>query len=110
MDAAYVLARNVKWLMTEYCYTERELAQASGVSAKTINNIKNARHGVKLDVIEAVAAAFGLSVSMIMGWNLPEIFHVKRAAESILEAFAAASDDSRELILLVAKHEAERAK
>lgn len=106
--AAEVLASNLNWLMAEHRYTERDLEKASGVSAKTINNIKNARHGTKIDVIEAVAAVFGLSVSLILSERLHNVYTEREKAERLADIFESASDDSRRLIMLVAEHESGR--
>lgn len=100
------LARNLNFLMEKYDYSEKEMERRSKVSAKTINNMRNAKHTATIENTEKVAAVFGLS-----GWQLiipglsPDLVESK-GLKSTVDSFAAADADGRTAIQRVAEREA----
>lgn len=100
------LARNLDFLLKHFGYSERALEARCGVSAKTINNMRNGRHKATVDNTERVAAAFGLD-----GWQLivpcdPKELLAGASLKKTLDAYNAADDEGREAIRRVAEREA----
>jgi transcriptional regulator with XRE-family HTH domain len=100
------LARNIRYLMKRAEWSESELARRSGVSQKSINNILNLVHSPKLETVDAIAEAFGLTGWHLIMPNLPDDLLTSRTLEGLVRSYVKASDDGRELINRVAEREA----
>lgn len=56
------IAANVKARMQMLGWSAPVLAKRAGISAKTLNNVLNARHAVQFDMLCRIADALGLQV------------------------------------------------
>lgn len=56
-----VLRDNLRLLMRRDEVDTKSVSQKSGLDKKTINNVLNARHEPRLDVLDAIAKVFGVS-------------------------------------------------
>lgn len=104
--AQEVLARNIRGLMDLRHWKERELANKSGVSQKTINNILHCRAATTMKNMDAIAGAFGLQ-----GWQLllPEIpvdIIANHSLAEIIDFYARSSTEGRKNIHRIAENEA----
>jgi transcriptional regulator with XRE-family HTH domain len=101
------LARNLNFLMDKYGYSEKEMERRSGVSAKTINNMRNAKHTATVENAEKVAQVFGLDgwQILIAGLTL-DLMERNSKLKTTIENYAAADSEGRESIERVAEREA----
>jgi transcriptional regulator with XRE-family HTH domain len=102
-----VLASNLRHLMTSNGHSEPALARLSGVSQKTINNILNHRTSVTLDNIELIAQVYGLYGWHLIMPNLPDDLITSPSLDQLYRSYAAASDEGRRHINMVADREAQ---
>lgn len=103
------LARNLRYLMDKKGWSYAQLSEktAGEVSAKTIGNMLNQVGSPRIDNVDAVARAFGLT-----GWHLimPDLLTDLENGTSIarlVEAYVHSSADGRRHIERVADREAE---
>src|SRR3546814_17316263 len=66
------LSANLRMLMQRAKWSERDLAQKSGVSQKTINNMLNERTQPGLDNVQMVAEAFNLNLMHLISETLEQ--------------------------------------
>lgn len=102
------LARNVRLLMQLREWDQPALAKAAGVSQKTISNVLNERTSVQLDVVEAIAQAFGLNGWHLIMPNLDRELLSNGTLANLITRFVQASPEGRTLISLMADREASR--
>lgn len=100
------LARNLNFLMAKYDYSERDIEKRSGVSAKTVNNMRNAKHTGTIQNADKIAAVFGLDGWQLIIPGLPESLLESPALRNTVENNAAVDPDGRAAIQRVAEREA----
>lgn len=100
----HILARNLKSLIADEGITIPEVARRAGVDRKTVWNQVNARTDPRPEHVAAVAKVFGLEASML----LSDAFRPEMAKDAnlkkLLELYAIANTDGRDLILRVAEN------
>lgn len=67
------LAANVRALMASRSWVQTDLAKASGVAQRTVSNILMGKHGTRLDVVDSIAKAFGLTAADLLDERLPNV-------------------------------------
>lgn len=103
----FTIARNVEALRKHHGWSQHVLAQKSGVSQSTISNIESPeratpRYSPTTDNVDAVAAVFGVS-SSILSMPLPlELLLDFGKASHLLETYASATPNERQAIDAVA--------
>lgn len=100
------VADNLRGLMVLRQWSEYDLAKASGVAQKTINNILNMRSACTIDTAAALADAFNLSGWQLLLPNLPGQVTASPTLSKLVADWLHASTDGRELISKVAEREA----
>ena len=100
------LARNLCLLMERHGLSCADLAKASGVSAKAINNMQRCRASPSLDTVEAVARVFGLNLWHLIMPGLPDDLVESPAIRKLVETFAALPPEGREHVEQTARREA----
>ena len=100
------LARNLNFLMDKYGYSEKEMERRSKVSAKTINNMRNAKHTATIENTEKVASVFGLSGWQLIVPGMPESLIDSKGLSNTVSNYAAADDEGRAAIERMAEREA----
>jgi transcriptional regulator with XRE-family HTH domain len=101
------LARNLNFLMEKYGYSEKEMERRSKVSAKTINNMRNAKHTATIENTEKVAAVFGLSGWQLIVPGLAADLVESKDLSATMANYAAADDEGRKAIARLAEREAQ---
>lgn len=101
-----VLARNVRALMADRQWSERDLAQKSGVSQKAINNLLNQRAAPSSDTIDRIARAFNMQTWQLTLPVEPEQLRDSGRFASLLSHYLVASEQGRTWIARVAEQEA----
>lgn len=103
---AETLARKLNYLMEKHGYSERDMEQKSGVSAKTINNMRNAKHRSAVENVDKVAAVFGLAGWLLIIPDMPDDLMESKNLKNTLKNYAAAGAEGREAIERIAEREA----
>ena len=98
-----ILAINLRWLMERDKLSEGDVAKKAGIDKKTINNILNRRNEPQLDIVEAVAKAFGLEPWQLLVDGMGEAMTRDGKLGSLIEAYAKTDDSGRESMLKVAE-------
>lgn len=60
------MARRIRELRHEKGWSQEELAEACGLHRTYIGSIERAKHSVGVDILGALAAAFGISVAELL--------------------------------------------
>jgi transcriptional regulator with XRE-family HTH domain len=92
--------------MAKYGYSEREVEKRSGVSAKTINNMRNAKHKVTVENADTVASVFNLDGWQLLVHDLPEDLLESSSFRSMISNYARSGTDGRTAIDRTAEREA----
>lgn len=100
------LARKLNYLMDKHGYSERDMEQKSGVSAKTVNNMRNAKHKPAVENVDKVAAVFGLPGWLLITPDIPDEIMDSQGLKNTLKNYAAADASGREAIERIAEREA----
>jgi transcriptional regulator with XRE-family HTH domain len=87
-------------------WSEYDLAKASGVAQKTINNILNRRSVCGIETADSLAAAFGLKGWQLLIPDLPDDVLNSPALGKLVEDWAHSSTEGREHVNRVAEKEA----
>lgn len=66
-----IVAKNVTALMRRRDWTQMQLHFKSGVSQRHVSNVMNAKSGVSIEILEAVAGAFGIPGYLLLVDELP---------------------------------------
>lgn len=104
------LARNLNYLMDKYGYSEKEVERRCGVSSKTINNMRNAKHTATVENTEKVAGVFNLDGWQMIVPHLPQDLLESDKLKTALVNYAASDQDGRDAIYRLAEREAQFAK
>lgn len=103
-DAKAIVARNVRAIMEEMDWTQKDLQARSGVAQKTISNI--VRTGsTTTGRLDAIAMAVGLPGWALMITPFPGIQHVRGLAE-VAALYLACDEEGKRQIARVASAEA----
>lgn len=86
---AAVFAANVKTLMERRKLNQVQLAAKAGVSQRHISNVLRQIHEPSTEIIEKLAAAFGLPGWLLMVPNLPPDLLDSTELLSVVERYAA---------------------
>jgi len=113
MDSDSKLRKNIKTLMAEKGWSQKTLAEYSGVSQKTISNLV-AENGVlkspSISTMEAIAQGFGVSPAELMGYTSASgpspSDELPQELPELIKHFIAADSEGRKAILRVARNEA----
>ena len=117
MDSSLALRENIKKLMARKGFSQKTLANNSGVSQKTISNLV-ANNGVlkspAVSTVESIARGLGVSPAELLNYEST----VASTAEDdpyselscLMRDFMAAGSEGRKAILRVARNEAIHAK
>ncbi len=117
MDSSLALRENIKRLMVRKGFSQKTLANNSGVSQKTISNLV-ANNGVlkspAVSTVESIASGLGVSPAELLGY---ESTGATSAGDdpyidlsNLIRDFMAADSEGRRAILRVARNEAIHAK
>ncbi len=101
------LARNLNFLMEKHGYSEKEMEKRSGVSSKTINNMRNAKHTATIENAEKVAGVFGLKGWQLIVPGLAADLVESKDLSATMANYAAADDEGRKAIARLAEREAQ---
>jgi len=104
------LADNLNYLMDKHGLSEAVVGKRSGVSGKTVNNMRNGRTKVTIENAEKVAQVFGLSGWQLLIPDFPRDLIENRDLITMVEGYAFADTDGRNAIARVAEREATYAK
>lgn len=104
-DIRDTVADNVRALMRARGWSERKLADRSGVSQKTINKILNRASAPTITTLDRVSAAFGLRSWYLMIPDLTAYMATDGDLERLVWAYLQADSEGREFIQRVAERE-----
>ena len=100
------LAGNLRGLMDLREWSEYDLAKASGVAQKTINNVLNQRSACTVETAELLAQAFNLSGWQLLLPGLPAQVLTTPTLGSLVSNWVRSSTEGRSHISRVADREA----
>lgn len=100
------LAANVKYLMDEHGDNQKTLAKRSGVSQSNIHYVVATDRHVRLDTVEAIAAAYGLEGWHLINPNLPADLLESPTLKKLIQTYIESSPEGRAMIDAVAEREA----
>lgn len=83
--------------------SELDVARASRVSKKSINNMLNAKHAPNLDNVESVAQVFGLNLWHLIMPNLTDDLIDSHKIDELITQYGQADERGRESINRVAE-------
>lgn len=113
MDSDSKLRENIKKLMAKKGWSQRTLAEQSGVSQKTISNLVGENRAItspSVSTMEAIAAGLGVNPAELMGYTDPTILspddELTRGLPELIRDFIRADSEGRKAILRVASNEA----
>lgn len=117
MDSSLALRENIKKLMARKGFSQKTLANNSGVSQKTISNLV-ANNGVlkspAVSTVESIARGLGVSPAELLGYEITGATSAEDDPyidlSSLIRDFIAADSEGRKAILRVARNEAIHAK
>ena len=102
-----VLSRNLGFLMNLRGWTQAETAKRAHVDQKVISYVLRQAKTPGLDVVDKIAAAFGLNLWHLIMPNLPEDITSPTSIKDIYEDFFASDQEGKRLIAQLAHREAE---
>src|SRR3546814_15653439 len=92
-------------LMQRAKWSERDLAQKSGVSQKTINNMLNERTQPGLDNVQMVAEAFNLNLMHLISDTLEQDMNGGGTIAELTKHFVDSTPEGTDAILALASRE-----
>lgn len=101
-----VLANNLRYMMKDRGWNQKELARASGVSQRTVSNILSEVKTPTLDTVELLAKAFGLTMWHLIMPTLIDDLQSPTSIKDVYDKYFAASLEGRAHILSVSDREA----
>ena len=101
-----LIAANLEALMEEAGWDDNQVALQSGVSKKTVNNIRRARHNASANTLAALATAFGVPPYQMLLPDLESSLGFSKDLNRLLNWFLQASPEGRANISRVARLEA----
>jgi len=105
-----ILARNLAFLMEDRGWTQVQTGKQAGVDQKVISYILSESKVPGLDVVDKIAAAFGLNMWHLIMPTLPEDLKNHTSIRQVYDAFFESGPEGRKHILQVAEREAEYTK
>lgn len=113
MNSGSKLRENIKKLLIEKGWSQKTLAQHSGVSQKTISNLvaeNGAMKSPSISTMEAIAQGLGVSEAELMGYtsdpNSSPDNELTRELPELIRDFITADSEGRKAIRRVARNEA----
>jgi transcriptional regulator with XRE-family HTH domain len=103
----FVVRDNLKLLMDQGDIAPGALAVNAGIDRKTLNNFLNARYDPRPEMLDKVAAVFGLDGWMLLSPLVKEGSKQSVRINRLLTAYAAANEKGKENVLRVAEMAAE---
>jgi transcriptional regulator with XRE-family HTH domain len=100
------IAKNLRGLLDMREWSEHDLAKASGVSQKTINNVLQRRTYCGIGTTEQLAKAFGLEGWVLMLPKLPKQLQTIPTLAQLVRNWISASESGQGHIAHVAEQEA----
>jgi len=102
------LAANINGLMERRNWVQHDLAKAAGIAQRTVSNLCNPDGpSPKLDIVDAVAAAFGLEGWHLILPNLLTDLDGESSVAKLVADFESADKSGKRHVLRVAEREAE---
>lgn len=104
-DIQATIATNLRALMQRRDWTQTALSKKSAVSQRHVSNVLNGKTGCGVEILDAIASAFGLPgwVLMIPGFNVDLID--SPALPLLMSHYRNAGPEGRELIDRLAERE-----
>lgn len=99
------LADNVRYLMQKHGDNQKSLAERSGVSQSNISYVVSSDRHVRLDTVDAIAAAYGLEGWHLINPNLPNDLLESKTLQKLIRTYIDSSPEGRALIDAVAERE-----
>lgn len=99
------LADNVRYLMAKHGDSQKSLADRSGVSQSNISYVVSSDRHVRLDTVDAIAAAYGLEGWHLINPNLPQDLLESATLKRLITTYINSSPEGRALIDAVAERE-----
>lgn len=90
-----VFARNLSWLLHERQWSQRDLAQRSGVSQRQISNIVTGKMAPTIETADALAEAFGLPGWILLNADMPTDLLETPSLRKLVAGWIKASDEDR---------------
>ena len=117
MNSSLALRENIKKLMARKGFSQKTLANNSGVSQKTISNLV-ANNGVlkspAVSTVESIACGLGVNPVELLNYESTAVSPTQddpyRDLSCLIRDFMAADSEGRKAILRVARNEAIHAK
>lgn len=100
------LTANLLHLMEKYGDTQASLAKRAGVTQSNVSYILSTERNVRLDTVEAVAAAYGLNGWHLLNPDLPADLVDSPSLAKLVSSYIKTSSEGRALIDAVADREA----
>lgn len=98
-----ILARNLKALIAVTGVKAPEIARRAKIDRKTVNNQINARFDPRPELVDAVAAVFGIEGWLLMSESFDPETSVSVSLSKVIEYFNDSDKEGRENILRVAQ-------
>lgn len=100
------LAANVAYLMAKHGDTQATLAKRAGVTQSNVFYVVKTDRNVRLDTVEAIAAAYGLSGWHLINPKLPTDLLESPSLSRLVDSYINTSPEGRALIDAIAEREA----
>ena len=100
------LARNLRQVMERIQRSARDVADACGLSNKTVSNILNGAHSVTLDSASAVANEIGVPLWQLLSPEIDREIMGNPDLAKLIDSYFSASPEGRTRILRNARLEA----
>lgn len=99
------LALKLKTMMDTAQMTQRELANASGVSQRQISNIVNGKNACSHEVADALAKPFGMTGWQLISPHIPANYKYAGALNQLINAYTHANEDLRRYLDSIVERE-----
>lgn len=100
------LAKNVQYLMDKHGDTQTSLAKRANVTQSNVSYILSTERNVRLDTIEAIAAAYGLWGWHLLNPDLPQDLIDSPSLSKLVDSYIETTPEGRALIDAIAAREA----
>lgn len=104
-DTRKTVSHNLRALLDMRKWSEHDLAKASGIAQKTINNILTGKSACTVDTAGALAKAFNLQAWHLLIPDLPKELVTSPSLGAIVADWISATPEGRDHIEMVARRE-----
>ena len=101
------LSRNVSHLMAKHGDTQATLAKRAGISQSNVYYVVATERNVRLDTVEAIASAYGLSGWHLINPNLPRDLVDSPSLSKLVDSYARTTPEGRAMFDAIAERESE---